>query len=405
MLSVHVPRAVARALYTAVTAAAAGMLLAGTTLAGTARASTLPVTYDFATAFAVTVTSPTTPPRGANNFSCKPTAGHPYPVILVHGTVENMDDNWQAASPLLANNGYCVFAFNYGGSSADADFQGTGSIAASAQQLASFVSTVLAATGASKVDLVGHSQGGMMPRYYINFLGGAAYVNALAALAPSNYGTTLDGLTTLFSDVGASSPISSCESCAEQAQGSSFLDNLNVTPTVPGVRYTVIETKDDEVVTPYTNAFLPTASNVTNITLQRQCALDATDHLEIAYDPIALADVLNALDPAHPVRVPCLVVLPLTGPVGLVPPQLVVAHSQVEHEPGRERPRDADHHVAVGCLLLRCQDRIPVVGSAREDGRFAGAADPLLAVAHHPGNPRPHRVEDGYAGGHLDRES
>jgi Lipase (class 2) len=160
----------------------------------------------------------------------------------------------------------------------------------------------------------------MMPRYYINFLGGAQYVNALVALAPSNYGTTLDGLTTLFSDVGASSPISSCESCAEQAQGSSFLDNLNVTPTVPGVQYTVIETKDDEVVTPYTNAFLPTASNVTNITLQHQCALDATDHLEIAYDPIALADVLNALDPAHPVRVPCLVVLPLTGPVGLVPP-------------------------------------------------------------------------------------
>jgi triacylglycerol esterase/lipase EstA (alpha/beta hydrolase family) len=371
MLSVHVPRAVARALYTAVTAAAAGMLLAGTTLAGIARASTLPVTYDFATAFAATVTLPTTPPRGANNFSCKPTGGDPYPVILVHGTVENMDDNWQAASPLLANNGYCVFAFNYGGSSADADFQGTGSIAASAQQLASFVSTVLAATGASRVDLVGHSQGGMMPRYYINFLGGAAYVNALVALAPSNYGTTLDGLTTFFSDVGASSPISSCESCAEQAQGSSFLDNLNVTPTVPGVQYTVIETKDDEVVTPYTNAFLPTASNVTNITLQQQCALDATDHLEIAYDPIALADVLNALDPAHPVRVPCLVVLPLTGPVGLVPPQLVVAHSQVEHEPGRERPRDADHHVAVGCLLLRCQDRIAVVGSAREDGRFA----------------------------------
>jgi triacylglycerol esterase/lipase EstA (alpha/beta hydrolase family) len=325
MLSVHVPRAVARALFAAVTAAAAGVLLAGTTLAGTAQASTLPVNYDFSTAFAATVNSPTTPPPGANNFSCKPTASHPYPVILVHGTVENMDDNWQAASPILANNGYCVFAFNYGGSSPGADFQGTGEIAASAGQLASFVADVLAATGASKVDLVGHSQGGMMPRYYINFLGGATYVNALVALAPSNYGTTLDGLTTLFSDLGAASLINgalsgSCEACVEQEQGSSFLANLNAAPTVPGVQYTVIESRDDEVVTPYTNAFLPTASNVTNTLVQNQCPLDATDHLEIAYDPVALADMLNALDPAHPVRVPCMVVLPLTGPVGLVPP-------------------------------------------------------------------------------------
>ena len=39
----------------------------------------------------------------------------------------------------------------------------------------------------------------------------------------------------------------------------------------------------------------------------------------VAADPVALADVLNALDPAHPVRVPCLAVLPITGPVGPVP--------------------------------------------------------------------------------------
>src|SRR5258705_371135 len=77
------------------------------------------------------------------------------------------------ASPLLANHGYCVFTFNYGGSSASSIVQGTGDIAASAGQLASFVTRVLAATGAAKADLVGHSQGGMMPRYYLKFLGGA----------------------------------------------------------------------------------------------------------------------------------------------------------------------------------------------------------------------------------------
>jgi pimeloyl-ACP methyl ester carboxylesterase len=304
--------------------AASAAVLTAIWPAANASAATLPVNYDFLAGALFTFNSPTTPPPGANNFSCQPSAAHPDPVILVHGTLANMNDNWQAASPILANHGYCVFAFNYGGSSATADLQGTGDIAASAAQLATFVNTVLAATGAAKVDLVGHSQGGMMPRYYLNFLGGAAKVNTFVALAPSNYGTTLDGLTVLGADIDLIDPINSvlataCTACVQQEEGSAFLAKLNATPTVAGVNYTVIESRDDEVVTPYTNAFLPAAANVSNITLQNQCALDASDHLEIASDPVAMADMLNALDPAQPVKVPCLVVLPLTGPIGPVP--------------------------------------------------------------------------------------
>ena len=306
------------------TAASASAAASAPASAAAAASSKLPVDYDFALGAATTFNSPATPPPGANNFSCQPSATHPYPVVLVHGTLANMDDNWQAASPILVNHGYCVFAFNYGGSSATADFQGTGDIAASARQLAAFVTTVLAATGAAKVDIVGHSQGGMMPRYYINNLGGAAAVDKLIALAPSNYGTTLDGLTALGRQLSILVPINGllstqCVACVQQEVGSSFLTSLNAKPTASAVQYTVIESMDDEVVTPYTNAFLPAASNVTNITVNRQCVLDASDHLEIASDPIAMADMLNALDPAQPVKVPCLVVLPVTGPVGIVP--------------------------------------------------------------------------------------
>ena len=284
----------------------------------------MPVDYSFAAGFAATYNAPTTPPPGANDFGCKPSAAHPYPVILVHGTFENMDDNWQAASPLLASNGYCVFAFNYGGATSGSDILGTGNIAAFARQLAAFVDKVLAATGAPKVDIVGHSQGGMMPRYYIEFLNGADKVHTLVGLAPSNYGTTLGGLFTLVSTLNTVLPVNEglsayCASCAEQEQGSPFLAALNATPTAPGVNYTVIESRDDEVVTPYTNAFLPAAPNVTDITVQNQCPLDQSDHLEIGYDPVALADTLNALDPADPVTVPCVPVLPVTGPPGPVP--------------------------------------------------------------------------------------
>ena len=64
------------------------------------------------------------------------------------------------------------------------------------------------------------------------------------------------------------------------------------------MRYTVIETRYDEVVTPYTSAFL-SGPNVTNITIQNQCWLDFDGHAGLAFEHIALRDVLNALDPAH----------------------------------------------------------------------------------------------------------
>ncbi|QMU70905.1 triacylglycerol lipase [Streptacidiphilus sp. P02-A3a] len=284
-------------------------------------ASSYPVNYDFATGFLAGALTPNQAPLGANNWSCAPSAEHPYPVILVNGTFANESDNWAAASPLLANNGYCVFTFNYGGATPNAILQGTGDIATSAGQLEGFVNRVLSATGTAKVDLVGHSQGGMMPRYYIKNLGGAAKVDKLVALAPSNNGTTLDGITQLGTQLNLIDPINGllngpCAACVEQEQGSSFLTALNAGgETAPGVQYTVIESTDDEVVTPYTNAFLPAAPNVSDILLQNQCALDSTDHLEIAADPIALTDVLNALDPAHPRPVPCEVVLPVTGPL------------------------------------------------------------------------------------------
>jgi triacylglycerol esterase/lipase EstA (alpha/beta hydrolase family) len=274
----------------------------------------LPVIYNGLLGYAHE--SSTASPPGANDWSCRPKAAHPRPVVLVHGTFADMSDSWQALSPLLRNHGYCVFALNYGASAGSDAFgvYATGEIAQSAAQLSDFVDRVLAATGAGRVDLVGHSQGGMMPRYYLKHLGGAGKVRTLVGLAPSNHGTDVDGLFTLGSAFpGANAFFGFCTACDEQAAGSPFLTELNSGgDTVPGVRYTVIESEYDEVVTPYTSAFL-SGPHVTNILLQDQCAADRGEHLSMPYDQIADADVLNALDPAHRVPLRCAPVAPIVG--------------------------------------------------------------------------------------------
>jgi triacylglycerol lipase len=228
-------------------------------------------------------------PPGANDWSCKPPVRHPYPVVLVHGTFADMTVSWNLVSPVLKANGYCVFALDYGN-------RGTGPIEQSAAELRDFVNRVLAATGAAKVSLVGHSQGGMMPRYYIKFLGGAGRVDDLIGLVPSNHGTTTP-LAGVAGDAG-------CVACDQQIAGSAFLVNLNSGDETPGnISYTVVTTRYDEVVTPYLSAYLAVGPRTTNVTLQDRCPLDLVEHVGIIYDAAALQWVENALGhsgPANP---------------------------------------------------------------------------------------------------------
>ncbi|MFD7461979.1 MULTISPECIES: esterase/lipase family protein [unclassified Streptomyces] len=242
------------------------------------------------------------PSSGWNNWSCKPSAAHPRPVVLVHGTLGNSVDNWLGLAPYLVKRGYCVFSLDYGQLPGVPFFHGLGPIDKSAEQLDAFVDKVLDATGAAETDLVGHSQGGMMPRHYLKFLGGAAEVNALIGIAPDNHGTTLSGLTKLLPYFpGAEDLLSTATpGLADQITGSDFLTKLNEGgDTVPGVRYTVLATKYDQVVTPYRSGYLE-GPDVRNVLLQDLCPVDLSEHLAIGlFDRIAFHEVANALDPAH----------------------------------------------------------------------------------------------------------
>ncbi|MEU0343056.1 alpha/beta fold hydrolase [Streptomyces bobili] len=270
-------------------------------------ATAVPAATSAASASAASASS-----SGWNDYSCKPSAAHPRPVVLVHGTLGNSVDNWLGLAPYLKHRGYCVFSLDYGQLPGVPFFHALGPIDKSAEQLSAYVDKVLAATGTTEADVVGHSQGGMMPRYYLKFLGGAAKVNALVGIAPNNHGTTLAGLTNLLPFFPGAEDLltAATPALAQQIVGSEFMTKLNAGgDTVPGVRYTVIATRYDEVVTPHRTQYL-SGANVRNILIQDLCPLDLSEHALLGLtDRIAFHEVANALDPARATATTCASVL------------------------------------------------------------------------------------------------
>jgi triacylglycerol esterase/lipase EstA (alpha/beta hydrolase family) len=146
-----------KSLVSAVLVTALAVLIAPSAQA--APSAKLPVPYNLAPGVAQQLLAADSPPPGANNWACRPSAAHPEPVILTHGLGANQTVNWQTYSPLLANNGYCVYTLTYGAPAVPVPIYqpaGLAPMEQSAAQLSAFVDKVLASTGAAKVDILGH---------------------------------------------------------------------------------------------------------------------------------------------------------------------------------------------------------------------------------------------------------
>lgn len=114
-----------------------------------------------------------------------PSAKGPRPIIVLHGYAMNRA-NFIALALRLRKAGLGpVFGFEY---------WTLGRVAAGARQLGWFVDEVLAATGAREVDLIGHSMGGVVARYYISIAGGDERVHRVITLGSPHAGTDLGGL-------------------------------------------------------------------------------------------------------------------------------------------------------------------------------------------------------------------
>ncbi|MFC4071464.1 esterase/lipase family protein [Actinoplanes subglobosus] len=191
------------------------------------------------------------------------------PVIFVHGYTGSAS-NWTTAMSVFRAGGYSsseLFAYEY---------NSYGNNITNAQGLASYVSQVRSRTGASQVDIVNHSMGGLVSQWYLKQLGGAQYVRHLASIAGANHGTTYAGACLVF------------VTCQQMYPGSSFVNTLSAGDETPGsTRYATWYSPCDGIIIPYTSTMLSGATNN---------YVACQTHLGYLTDTITLAQIRSFLN-------------------------------------------------------------------------------------------------------------
>jgi pimeloyl-ACP methyl ester carboxylesterase len=221
------------------------------------------------------------------------------PILLVPGTTLNpsTDFSWNWEPALAAQNWpYCTI---------DLPGNGMADIQTAGEYVVFAIRTMRAESG-KKVDIVGHSQGGMVPRWALRFWPDTrAMVDHVVGLSPSNHGTV---------DADLVCTITCAPSLWQQQDDSHFLAALNSgAETFAGISYTNIYTDTDEVVVPNigpeaSSALHTGAGQIANVAIQQICPLDVTEHLGIGtYDNTAYQIAMQALNssgPGDPSQVP-----------------------------------------------------------------------------------------------------
>lgn len=232
-----------------------------------------------------------TDPPDLNRDDCRPTAQHPEPVILVHGTGLNGGNSWATVGAGLAAEGFCVWAPTIGAPPGMGSTGGFDSLTgASAPQLAAEIDRVRALTGADKVDLVGHSQGAIVASF-------------VAATSRADAVRTVVTLGTDPAKSGEGPPefvtamlgVLSAETTRRDADATlAWLGDEGV-PFARGVRYVAVVSDYDELTGTVTPAVVPDFVDLEVVRLQDGCEADRSGHLTVLVSPRAVDLVVDAL--------------------------------------------------------------------------------------------------------------
>ncbi len=280
--------------------------------------------------------------QAALNCPAPPSAATRDVVLLIPGTTVDPDQaygmTWEPALTRLGMPYCTVTVPNH----TDGDIQ----IAA---EYVVYAVRAIASASHHQVQLLGWSQGAStLPRWAIRWWPDIRpQIAGLIGIAPvNNIGSVV---------ANGDCTAGMCDPAVwQQAVGAQFMAALNSgQQTFPGIAYTVIYSRVDDVVTPdVTGALsvLPPGPNVTNVAIQDLCPTDLSDHLSIPASPTAYAVAVDALEhPGEPadladvhVSQPCLPgMMPglsfanfLTWEAGIVAPLASrLTTGMVNHEP------------------------------------------------------------------------
>jgi pimeloyl-ACP methyl ester carboxylesterase len=221
------------------------------------------------------------------------------PVLLVHGTGSNPEHNFSWNwGPALTDLGHpwCAAAL---------PDNGMDDVQVAAEYVVHAIRKMHAQAG-RKISIIGHSQGGMIPRWPLRFWPDTReMVDDQIGFAPSNHGTQ---------SARAACAVGCPAAHWQQRDDSQFIAALNsYQETFPGISYTAIYTHLDVIVTPNldetgSSSLRGGGGQITNIAVQDVCPTDLSDHLAIGtIDNTAYTLAIDALEhpgPADPARIP-----------------------------------------------------------------------------------------------------
>jgi pimeloyl-ACP methyl ester carboxylesterase len=164
----------------------------------------------------------------------------PRPIIMLHGYAMNRANFVPLAHRLAGAGLGPIVGFEY---------WTLGRIAAAARQLGWFVDQVRAQTCATQVDVIGHSMGGVVARYYVALAGGDGAVAHLVTLGSPHFGTDV-------SAIGVGHPM------RELVSGSKLLRRLATAPPPQQTKVIVILSRADALVPGARQAAVPGAETI-----------------------------------------------------------------------------------------------------------------------------------------------
>ncbi|MFE7774199.1 esterase/lipase family protein [Streptomyces sp. NPDC057445] len=229
------------------------------------------------------ITSERHGPTGPGTARSADTSGHPGtsvlpvqeqshpPVVLLHGFIDNRSVFVLLRRSLARNGWRHIESLNYSPLTCD--------IRTAAELLGRHIDEICARTGHHEVDIVGHSLGGLIARYYVQRLGGDRRVRVLVTLGTPHSGTDV-------------APLASAHPIVRQIRpGSAVLEEMRLPAPGCRTRFVSFWSDLDQLMIPLESACIDHPD-----LLVRNVHVSGIGHLALPVHPAVAASIREALE-------------------------------------------------------------------------------------------------------------